>query len=130
MLPNGTHLHGIGRGIEADELILEVRCSSNTRLHTKGSTRIPRAEVSVVDVYLRHQSNRTRGAAIGVGVGLAESSPAAVYPGSTNHQGLGGVALVAGAAAGWYIGHHFFDRDRTDASQLRITIAPQEARAT
>ena len=80
-------------------------------------------------LYLRHQSNGTRGAAIGVGVGLAASSPAAVYPGSTNHQGLGAVALVAGATAGWYIGHHFFDRDRTDTSQLRIAIAPQEARA-
>jgi hypothetical protein len=128
-LPDGTRLRGIGRGVEADELVLEVRRSSNTRLHAKGITRIPRSEVSIVDVYLRHQSNSTRGAAIGVGAGLAAASPAAFYLGSTNHQGLGGAVLVAGAVAGWYIGHHFFDQNRTDSSHLRITVAPPQPQA-
>jgi hypothetical protein len=129
VLPDGTHLHGIGRGIQADELILDVRRSSNSHLHPKGRARIPRAEVSVVELYLRHQSGGNRGAAIGVDVGVVALSPAAVYLGETNHEGLGGVALVAGAAAGWYIGHHFFDRDRAGASHVRITVVPTPTQA-
>ena len=129
VLPDGTSLHGIGRGIEADELILDVRQSSNSRSHPKGRARIPRAEVSVIDIYLRHQSGGSRGAAIGAGVGVVALSPAAVYLGDSDHQGVGAVALVAGAAAGWYIGHHFFDRDRADASHVRITVAPPPTQA-
>ena len=115
VLPDGTRLRGIGRGIQADELILDVRRSSNAHLHPKGLTAIPSAQVSVVDLYLRHQSGGNRGAAIGVAVGTVALAPAAFYLGESNHEGIGGVVLIAGAAAGWYIGHHLWDRNRVDA---------------
>ena len=50
----------LGRGTQADELILDVRLPSNPHLHQKGRTGVPRAQVSVVvDLYLRHHRAKT-----------------------------------------------------------------------
>ena len=127
-LPDGTRLRGLGRGVHSDVLILDVRRSSNHRLHPRRrGTQIPRAGVSIIDVYLRHRSAGNPAEAIGFTVGVVAVTPLAYYLGETNKGGLGIAVWVAGAVAGAYIGHHFFNRDPVDESHVRITVAPPPA---
>jgi hypothetical protein len=126
VLPDKTKLRGIAREVRSDVLVLDVRRSSNTRLHAKGRTEIPRASVSTIDMYLRRQPGGGRGAAIGAGVGAAAMSPLAFYIGESNSapDWVAGVAIVAGIVVGAIIGHRF-DRDQDDPSHVRITVVPQ-----
>ncbi len=119
-LPDGTHLAGIGVGTEGDDLLLDVKRSSNKQSHPRGSTRIPRSQVSVIDLRLR-RSGGHRGAAIGTAIGAAAGAPAAIYAGEKTNGGVAALILIAGAAAGWYIGHHF---DADTPSHIRLTVAP------
>jgi len=122
-LPDGTSIRGIGRGVLDDELIADVGRTSNSRLHPKGRTRIPRAQVSVIDVYSRPDAGSNRGAAIGVGLGVAAASPAAFYLGEKNHEGLGVLVAVAGGVAGWLVGHHYIDHGGAPR-HFRIQVIP------
>lgn len=126
VLPDGTRLRGIVRGLQGEDLILDVRRSSNLHLHPKGRTGISRVQVSVIDLSLRVQPGDKRGSTIGLTLGAVVVSPAVVVLGEANHEGLGMVVLIAGAAVGLYIGHHYFDRDQIDVSHLRIHVVQQQ----
>jgi hypothetical protein len=125
VLPDGTHLRGIGRGIQGDDLILDVRRSSNSHLHPNGRIGIPREDVSVVDLYFLRQPGDVRPEGISVAVGAVAMSPVALRLGETNHETLGAVALIAGAVAGYIVGRHFLYRDEIDAAHVRITVLPR-----
>ena len=125
VLPDGTRLRGIGRGIQGNELIMDVRRSSNKSLHPKGRMAIPRPQVSVIDLYLRRDlSENGRGAAIGAGVGGAVMGGVGVGLGDSGHERLAVVVFVAGASVGAVIGHYVFDRKGEDPSHVRITVLP------
>ncbi len=133
VLPDGTRLRGVAREVRADALVLDVRRSSNGRLHPHGRTEVPRASVSVIDMYLRREPGGQRGAAIGAGVGAAVMSPVAFAIGEGNiaPDWVAGVAIGVGIVGGTILGHRLFDRDRDDASHVHITVvapSPQPVR--
>ena len=101
-LPDGTTIRGQALEVRPDELVVDVRRTSNARLHGKGRTSIPRSDVSAIELFLK----RLPGAhpnvgAIGAGLGAAAVSPLLFYLGETNKiSGWAALAMVIGAAAG------------------------------
>lgn len=101
-LPDGTTIRGQALEVRPDELVVDIRQTSNPRLHGKGLTRIPRSDVSAIELFLK----RLPGAhpnvgAVGAGLGGAAVSPLIFYLGETNKiSGWGALVMVVGAAAG------------------------------
>ncbi len=100
--PDGTTVRGQVLDVRADELVIDVRRTSNARLHAKGRTGIPRPDVSVVEVFVRGRPERNPDAgAIGAGLGAAAVSPLLFYLGETNKtSGWAALAIAVGASAG------------------------------
>ena len=101
-LPDATIVRGQALDVRPDELVVDVRRTSNPRLHAKGRTGIPRSDVSAIELFLRRlpTANPDVGA-IGAGLGGAAVSPLLLYLGETNKiSGWAALAIVVGAVAG------------------------------
>ena len=128
VLPDGTRLRGVGLGTDGNELLLDVRRSSNHALHPRGRTRIPRAQVSTIDVrFRREEPPNIKGAAIGTAVGGVAGGLSSLQFGETGHDGLSALLLFGGMAVGGLVGHYLFDHDAVDSSHLVITVLPAQA---
>jgi hypothetical protein len=102
MLPDGTVLGGQALDVRPDELVIDVRRTSNPRRHARGRTGIPRSDVSAIELVLKRLPLGSSDAgAIGAGFGVAAVSPVLFYLGETNKiSGWGALAIAIGAAAG------------------------------
>jgi hypothetical protein len=102
VLPDGTAIGGQALEVRADELVVDVRQTSNPRLHAKGRSEILRSDVSAIELFSRRPlpGNPDVGA-IGAGLGGAAVSPLLFYLGETNKiSGWAALAIAVGAAAG------------------------------
>jgi hypothetical protein len=123
ILPDGTVIRGQALEVRPDELVVDVRRTSNPQLHAKGRTGIPRSDVSAIELYLR----RTPGAnpdvgAIGAGIGGAAVSPLIFSLGEANKiSGWAALAIAIGAAAGGAI---IANRIHGHPADLLITVVP------
>src|SRR5438132_14127156 len=84
-LPDTTLIRGQALEVRPDELIVDVRRTSNPRLHPKGRTGIPRSDVSTIELFSRRSpgANPNVGA-MGAGLGAVAVSPLLLYLGETN----------------------------------------------
>jgi len=101
-LPDGTTIRGQALEVRPDELVVDVRRTSNPRLHGKGRTSVPRPDVSAIELFLKRLPGaKPNAGAIGAGLGGAAVSPLIFYLGETNKiSGWAALATVVGAAAG------------------------------
>ena len=101
-LPDGTTIRGQALEVRPDELVVDVRRTSNARLHGKGRTSIPRSDVSAIEIFLKRLPGaRPNVGAIGAGLGVAAVSPLLFYLGETDKiSGWAALAMVVGAAVG------------------------------
>jgi hypothetical protein len=123
MLPDGTVIEGRALEVRPDELVIDVRRTSNPRRHARGRTGIPRSDVSAIELVLRRQAGASPDAgAIGAGLGVAAVSPVLFYLGETNNiADWGALAIAIGAAAGGAIvAHHIHGHLET----VLITVVP------
>jgi len=109
--------------VRPDELVVDVRRTSNPRLHAKGLTSIPRSDVSDIELFPRRPpgANPDVGA-LGAGLGGAAVSPLLFYLGETNRiPGWAALAIAIGAAAG---GAMVANRLHGTPTDVVITVAP------
>jgi hypothetical protein len=123
ILPDATLIRGQALEVRPDVLVVDVRRTSNPRLHAKGRTEIPRSDVSTIELF----SRRSRGAhpnagAIGAGLGAVAVSPLLLYLGETNKiSGWAALAILIGGAAG---GAMVANRLHDNPSDVLITVVP------
>ena len=84
-LPDTTVIRGRALEVRPDELVVDIRRTSNPRLHAKARTAIPRSDVSTIELFLRRAPGATPDAgAIGAALGGVAVSPFLLYLGETN----------------------------------------------
>jgi hypothetical protein len=123
ILPDTTLIRGQALDVRPDELVIDVRRTSNPRLHAKGRTGIPRSDVSAIELFLRRSSRTNPDAgAIGAGLGGVAVSPLLFYLGETNKiSGWAALAIAIGGAAGGVI---MANRLHDSSSDVLITVVP------
>ena len=102
IVPDATRIRGHVREERPDELVVDVRRTSNSRLHGKGRTEIPPSDVSAIELFLgRSRAAHSNAGAIGAGLGGAAVSPLLFYLGETEKiSGWAALAIVVGAVVG------------------------------
>jgi hypothetical protein len=110
--------------VRPDVLVVDVRRTSNARLHAKGRTEIPRSDVSTIELFLRRSPGANPNAgAIGAGLGAVAVSPWLLYLGETNRiSGWAALAILIGGAAG---GAMVANRLHDHPDEVLITVVPQ-----
>ena len=123
ILPDRAVIGGRVLDVRPDELVVDVRRTSNRRLHPKGRTAIPRSDVSAIELFLRRPPGaRPNAGAIGAGIGGAAVSPLIFSLGETNKiSGWGALAIAIGAAAG---GAMVANRIHGHHGDVLITVVP------
>jgi hypothetical protein len=123
ILPDSTVIRGQTLEVRPDELIVDVRRTSNPRLHAKGLTKIPRSDVSTIELFLRRPPGAIPDAgAMGAGLGGVAVSPLLFYLGETNQiSGWPAAAIFFGAAAAGAI---MAQLHGADTSRVLIIVAP------
>jgi hypothetical protein len=122
-LPDTTVIRGRALEVRPDELVVDVRRTSNPQLHAKGRTAIPRSDVSTIELFSRRSPGaNTDVGAIGAGLGAAAVSPFLLYLGETNKvPDWAALAIFIGAAAG---GAMIAKRIHGTPSDLLIIVVP------
>jgi hypothetical protein len=123
MLPDTTVIRGRALDVRPDELVVDVRRTSNPRLHAKGRTAIPRSDVSTIELFVRRPPGTHPDAgAIGAALGGVAVSPFLLYLGETNKvSGWAALAIAIGAAAG---GAMLANRLHGTSSDVLIIVVP------
>ena len=104
VLPSGIKLQGEVVAVEDDELVLDVRKTSDKRAYPKGRAIVPRPEVKRLRVIKTRYTWRKAGAAIGGGIGAAIAIPAVSVADNLNlNKSLVGVLSVAVPAGVGYL---------------------------
>ena len=105
VLPDGVDLEGLVLAVRPETLVLDVRKTSDRKLHPKGQTEIPRASVSLVKVIRRSGPFKLVGGLVGALGGIWTAGGVGV---ATDNVGVTVAALVVGipalATAGYYAG--------------------------
>ena len=101
-LPDATVIRGRVLEVRPDELVVDLRRTSNPQLHAKGRTAIPRSDVSTIELFLRRPPGTHADAgAIGAALGGVAVSPFLLYLDETDKvSGWAALAIAVGAAAG------------------------------
>jgi len=123
MLPDTTVIRGRALEVRPDELVVDIRRTSNPRVHAKGHTVIPRSDVSTIELFLRRPPGAHPDAgAIGAALGGVAVSPFLLYLGETNKvSGWAALAIAIGAAAG---GAMLANRLHRRSSDVLIIVVP------
>ena len=123
MLPDTTVIRGRALEVRPDELVVDVRRTSNSQLHAKGRTVIPRSDVSTIELFVRRPPGAHPDAgAIGAALGGVAVSPFLLYLGETNKvSGWAALAIAIGAAAG---GAMVANRLHGNPPVVLITVVP------
>jgi hypothetical protein len=102
ILPDGTVIGGQAIEARPDELVVDVRKTSNRSLHPIGRARIPRSDVSDIEFFLKRGPGRHPDTgAIGAALGGVAVSPLLFYLGETGKiPNWAALAVFIGAAAG------------------------------
>ena len=128
VLPDGTYIQGKALAVQEDALELDIKKTSDGKLHPKGKTTIPRAAVSVIE--LRQMRKFPIGAIAGgvagylggalLGIGIAQIT---LNDGEDIGVPLlvGMASAIAGAIVGGRVGHNF------DRRNTLIKIIPDPA---
>ena len=130
ILPDTTLIRGLALDVRPDALVIDVRRTSNPRLHAKGRTDIPRSDVSTIELFLRRSRSSPgtgpEAGAIGAGLGAAAVSPLLFYLGETNKaSGWVGLAiLIAGAVGGAMVANRIANRHTSNPNDVLITVVP------
>jgi len=122
-LPDTTLIRGRALDVRPDALVVDVRRTSNPRLHAKGRADIPRSDVSTIELFVRRSPRALPDAgAIGAGLGAVAVSPLLFYLGETDKiSGWAALAIAIGAAAG---GAMIANRLHGNPSDVLITVVP------
>jgi len=122
-LPDTTVIRGRALDVRPDELVVDIRRTSNPQLHAKGRTAIPRSDVSTIELFPRRAPGASPDAgAIGAGLGGVAVSPFLLYLGETNKvSGWAALAIAIGAAAG---GAMIAKRIHGSPSDVLIMVVP------
>ncbi len=103
-LPSGIKLQGDPIAVESDQLVLDVRKTSNKRAYPKGRAIVPRPEVTRCRVFAKKSHTwRIVGAAIGGGIGSVAAAGIAQL-GGRNAAGAAALAVAVPAGLGYLIG--------------------------
>ena len=129
VLPDTTYIQGKALAVREDALELDVKKTSDRRLHPKGRTTIPRAAAAVIELREMRQfpigaigggvAGYWGGAALGLGIGLIVMNDK-----DRSGEDYGGALLVgmasaiAGAVVGGRLGHNL------DRRNILIKIIP------
>jgi hypothetical protein len=125
-LPDSTLIRGRALEVRPDALVVDVRRTSNPRLHAKGRTEIPRSDVCAIEPFLRRSpAAHPDAGAIGAAIGGVAVSPLLLRLGETNKiSSRAALAIFIGAAAaGAVLANHIHD----NPGHVLITVVPQEA---
>jgi hypothetical protein len=123
-LPDGTVIKGQALEVRPDELVVDVRRTSNPRLYAKGPTGIPRSDIFAIELFLRRPPGPRPDdvGAIGAGIGAVAMSPLVLSLGETDKiSDRGALAMIAGAAA---VGALVAHRIHGHPSDVMITVVP------
>ena len=129
-LPDMTRVRGRAIEMGQDALVIDVRHTSNERLHAKGRTEIPRSDVSTIEVFLRRspgdRSVEERAGAIGAGLGAVAVSPLLLRLGETDKisSGAAWAILIGAAAGGAIIANRIAQRHHSNPNDVLITVVP------
>jgi hypothetical protein len=99
-LPDSTVIRGRALDVRPDELVVDIRRTSDPRLHPKGRTGIPRPDVATLELFARRLPGAAPNVgAIGAGIGGAAVSPLLFYLGEKEEiSGWAALAIAIGAA--------------------------------
>ena len=129
MLPDTTLIRGQALDVRPDALVIDVRRTSNERLHAKGRTVIPRADVSTIELFPRRSPGaRPNAVAIGAGIGGVAVSPLLFYLGETDKiSGWGALAILIGGVAGGAMIAHRLHGTPSDLLIAVVSEGPAQA---
>jgi hypothetical protein len=123
MLPDGAKIEGRPIGVEPEQLVLEVRKTSNPSAHARGRQSIPRSQVLTVVVNRPTIRWRVIGASVGGVAGIPAGALVAIekdglFGGKDRGNGIVAAIIAGLAAAGFLIGW------AVDQRKTTVTIIP------
>jgi hypothetical protein len=121
LLPSGIRLQGDVVAFEADELVLDVRKTSDKRAYPKGRSIVPRAEVTRLQIIKTRTTWRKVGTVIGgsIGAGLAVPMVVLAQEGGSNAALTGILSVAVPAGAGYLLGW------AADVDVVEIVVDPE-----
>ncbi len=119
-LPSGIRLQGDVVAFEPDELVIDVRKTSDKRAYPKGRAIVPRPEVTRLKVIKTRATWRKVGTAIGGGIGggLATPMVALALDGGHNAAVTGILTVAVPAGIGYLLGW------AADVNVVEIVVDP------
>jgi hypothetical protein len=121
VLPDGTDIQGLALAVRPEALVLDVRKTSDRKLHPAGQAAIPRASVRLVKVVRRSGPFKMAGGLLGAFGGILAASGVAA---ATDSVGATLGALVVGipalATVGYYAGKE------ADRRTTLIAVRPEK----
>ncbi len=121
-LPSGIRLKGDFVSADADELVLDIRKTSDKRAYPKGRATVPRQEITSCSILQKKGlAWRAAGTAIGGAVGTVVAIPVVAFSTSSEAR----TALAVGAAVGIPAGLGYLLGWSADRRVLQVEIVPQ-----
>jgi hypothetical protein len=119
-LPSGVKRQGDPVAFEPDQLVLDVRKTSDKRAYPKGRAIIPRPEVTSLRVNKTRRTWRIRGTAIGGAIGTGMAVPIAALAENLNNSTAlaGALAVAVPAGVGYLLGW------AADVNVVEIVVEP------
>ncbi len=130
-LPSGIKLQGDVTSVQSDELVLDVRKTSNKHAYPKGRAVVPRPEVAALRLFRKNKGHTWRivGTAIGAGAGIAIAAPFSAYAHNEGMDAGGIIALMVAAPAGLgYLAGWAADRGESVEIVIVPDVTPPSAR--
>ena len=117
VLPSRVKLQGDVVAFEDDELVLDVRKTSNKRAYPQGRAIVPRPEITSLRVIRTRRLWRAVGTVVGGGVGTAVAIPVALLAGRSAAPAAA-LAVAVPAGLGYLFGW------AADANVVEIVVDP------
>jgi len=130
VLPDATRVRGRAIEMRPDALVIDVRRTSNKRLHMKGRTEIPRSDVSTIELFIRRspgdRSVEQIAGGIGAAIGAVAVSPLLLRLGETDKisNSAAWATFIGAAAGGAVIAIGITHRYHANSNHVLITVIP------